>query len=172
MKSLIATVCILGTIGLAIGLTTIQAADNFNVTATITPILIAINRTVGDGAIAYGNVNLSGTKHSGPGDLNDIETYQNTGNVDETFRVQTSTATGGATPWTVGAAINTDVFVHSFATTTGLTWQILDAAASYEIASSTVSQNATLDFYFKINTPSGTTVYDPKTITLNVQAIQ
>ncbi len=114
---------------------------------------------------------LSGTKHSGPGDLADVETYENTGNVDEEFRVKTSTATGGETPWTVGSTINTDVFVHSFATTTGLTWQILDDADTYETASSTIIQNATVDFYFKIDTPSGTSVYDAKTITINIQAI-
>ena len=171
MKSLIATICILGTVGLAIGVT-VWAGDNFDVTCTITPVLVAINRTAGDGGIAYGNVGLSGTKNSGPGDLADVETYQNNGSAAELFRVKTSTATGGATPWTVGGTIDTDVFVHSFATTTGLTWQILNVADTYETASSSVAVDATVDFYFKIDTPSGTTVYAAKTITVNIQAIE
>ncbi len=171
-KSLLVSILILGIIGTGVGLE-IFGATASTTSATITPRSIAITRSAGDGTLAYGIVDLSSSTTTDPAGINDVETFRNTGSVAEKFSIQTSTATGGTT-WTVTAgAPGVNTYRHSFTTTTVTTWQILDAADTYETASSTVSVSSDVNIYMKIETPSGTSGdYAQKTITITLLAEQ
>ena len=164
MKSLIATICIVSIIGLTMGFVT--RADEEPITATVTPINISINRSVGDGSIAYGYVDLNTEADS----TAEVQTYNNNGNQAAEVDVATSNAVDG-TDWIPDTANSVqDHYIHSFSTTSPQTWQILDAAASYEFASTTMDVGANLDIYLKIKTPQSVTAYDAKTITVTVRA--
>ncbi|UZE92895.1 MAG: hypothetical protein IB617_01910 [Candidatus Nealsonbacteria bacterium] len=168
MKSLIATICILGMICIVTGLT-VRAADTGTVSCTVTAKSIAL--TVSDGDVAYGTVAESGSQDTTSTGVDDTQTVTNTGNIAEQINIKTSGASGGA-PWTVGITAGSDVFVHSFATTTDETWQILDTVNEYETASSSVAVSGTLDIDLKINVPTSSTDNEEKTITVTIQAVE
>jgi hypothetical protein len=166
MKSLIASSCILGMIGLITGMT-VWGATTATISATVTARNISINQT-SDGSITYGTVNLSESTSTDPAGINDTETFNNNGSQAK-FNIKTSGATGG-TAWTAAATADSDQFVHSFTTTTSPTWQILDTQDTYETASSTVDSGVDLNVYMKIDMPTASTDYVQKTITVTVQA--
>lgn len=173
MKSLIVSICILGLVGLITGITS-WAATTGTVTATVTARNSSITIST-DGSIAYGTVDLSGSTSTdvGVGGIGtvDPETFQNTGSVAQ-FNIKTSGGTGG-TAWTPGATAGSDIFVHSFTTTTIPieSWQALETVDTYETASSTVDASVSQTFYMKIDMPTASTDYVQKSITVTVQAV-
>lgn len=166
MKSLIASICILGMVGAVIGITVWAAEDT--ITCSVTARNIAISVT--DGTIDYGNVDLSSSTSTLPTAIDDAQTASNDGSA-----AQISVKTSDATPptgWTSVESFNgsNDEFIHSFTTTTSPTWQVITEAGEYETASSTVESGGTLDFYFQIETDNAYTDYTAKSITITVQA--
>ncbi len=167
MKSLLASICILGMIGLVTGIE-VWAGTTGTITATVTARNISINRTT-DGTLTYGTVNLSSSTSTDPAGINEVQTFNNNGSQAK-FSIATAGTTGGATPWTPGASAGSDIFVHSFTTTTVVTWQILNTANTYETASSTVDADASLNVYMKIDMPTASTEYTQKSIVVTVLA--
>ena len=153
------------------GTTYTWSLDRIPVRVTYSTITISITRSAGDGTFAYGTVNLGTTTSTEPAGLNDVETFKNTGNGAEQFKIKTSHAVNG-TQWDVtSGAPGTNTFRHSFTTTTSPTWQILDTYDTYETASSSVAVNGTVDTYMQIEMPTGTGGdYTAKTITISVMA--
>ena len=175
MKSLIASLCILGMIGTMIGLT-VWAVDYKEISCSVTGKKISIAQgTPGDSSITYGTVALSGSTSTDVGvggtGTADPEAFENNGSGDELFKVYSTGTGGGATEWTLGESAGSNVFVHSFATTSAPVsyWQTLSADSTYETASSTVSAGAQVTFYFKIDMPTDADNFT-KTITLKVMA--
>jgi len=168
MKSLIISLCILGMVGVAIGIAVWAAEDT--ITCSVTARDIAISVTT-DGTIDYGNVDLSSSTSTLPNAIDDVQTASNDGSTAK-ISVKTSNATP-ATGWTSVESFNgsNDEFIHSFTTTTSPTWQVITEAGEYETASSTVEAGGTLDFYFQIETDDAYTDYTAKSITLTVQAV-
>ncbi|MEK7499922.1 MAG: hypothetical protein AAB649_04935, partial [Patescibacteria group bacterium] len=142
-------------------------------TIDVVAVTVSITRTAGDGIISYGSVNINSSTNTLPSAIGDVETFQNNGNVAEQFSIKTfnATSSGGVT-WTVGSSPGTNIYTHSFATNTAATWQVLDAADTYEVASSSVAVNGTLDIYLRIQTPTVTSDYAQKNIYLTVFAEQ
>lgn len=134
---------------------------------------ISITRTT-DGIINYGSVDINGGSTSTlPTAIDDVQTFQNNGGVAEKFSIKTSNATSsGGVTWTVGSSPGTNIYTHSFATTTSGYWQVLDTVDTYEVASSSIAVNGTLDFYMKIETPTVTDDYEQKNIYITVFAEQ
>lgn len=169
MKSLIVSICLVGIIGTIIGITA-WSASTAAINATVTARNLSITRTVGDGAIAYGTLDLSATTTTDPsGSINDPETFQNDGSQAK-FNIKTGSTTGGSTPWTAGAAAGTNVYVHSFATNTAITWQVLDTNDTYETATSTIDNGASISIYLRFQAPSGSTEFVAKTVPVTIQA--
>lgn len=138
---------------------------------TITgPTIVSITLTT-DGTVAYGTTALDSEKSTIPSGLNDTQTAQNNGNITENFNIKTSNAIGG-TQWTVGGSAGNNVYVHSFSINGGSSWEVLDQADTYETLKTSVAQNGTQNFDLKIHTPTSTTDYQQKTITVTVQAVQ
>ena len=167
MKSLIAIICILGMVGMVAGLTVRAATSAVSCTVSAKSISLAVV----DGGVTYGSVAEGGTASTTPSGLNDTQVVTNDGNVAEQINIKTSTAVGG-TAWTVGSTASTDVFVHSFTTTTAYVWQILGVADTYETASSSVAVSGTLNIDLKIDVPTSSTDTTEKTITVTVQAVE
>jgi hypothetical protein len=139
------------------------------VTATVTPQKIEV--TVTPGTVTYGPLTLSTSRttlNSGGG-TNELQTAQNTGNIAEDFTIDSSSAVGGATPWTISdTAINTNVYMHAFSLNSGGAWTQMTGTPTSLATNVAVSGTQTFDL--KIDVPSATAVYDAKTITVTVTA--
>ena len=84
------------------------------------------------------------------------------------LNVKSGNATGGTT-WTLGTSPASNVFKLEVSTTTGSTYMTLQATDTYLTASTTFSSlsNGNLDFRF--TTPTGSTDFVQKSLTITVQ---
>ncbi|KKS89721.1 MAG: hypothetical protein UV65_C0029G0008 [Parcubacteria group bacterium GW2011_GWF2_43_11] len=90
---------------------------------------------------------------------------------------QFSIKTENSTNWTAintDPSAQTDQFRHSFATTSPVTyWKPMGIHPAYEIASSSVAVNDTLNIYLKLETPgTDTSNYAQQSVTVTVFAEQ
>src|SRR3989344_4317738 len=149
--------------GLLLGHIT-RAATTANVNATVTAVNLAIS--VADGSIAYGSVNLSTaatTANNG-----ETQVVTNDGSTMK-LNVKSSDATGG-TAWTLGTSIGSNIFKHEISTTTGSTYMTFQATDTYLTASTTIAASLTQNLDFRFTTPSGSTDFVQKSLTITVQA--
>ena len=120
------------------------------------------------GVIEYGFVELS-TASSTVGN-GYTQTAENDGNTTEQLNVKSSDASGGTT-WTLASAIGSNIFKHEFSTTTGSVWTVMPDSATYVTAKPSVVVSGTVDFDFRLTTPSVSADYQQKSITITVQAV-
>lgn len=120
------------------------------------------------GVVTYGSVQLS-TASSTVGN-GYTQTAQNDGNTTEKLNVKSSDATGGTT-WTLGSSIGSNQYTHEFSTTTGSTWTAMTVADTYVTAAPSVAQSGTVNFDFRLTTPSASSDYQQKSITITIQAV-
>ena len=141
-----------------------RAATTAAVNATVTAVNLAIS--VADGSIAYGSVNLStATTTANNGET---QVVTNDGSTMK-LNVKSSDATGG-TAWTLGTSIASNVFKHEVSTTTGSTYMTFQATDTYLTASTSIAAGLTQNLDFRFTTPSGTTDFVQKSVTVTVQA--
>lgn len=162
MKSLIATISILGVIGLMTGIWAL-AAQTATVTATVTVQNISVS--VSDGTVPYGTLTLNAT--SSTCSLGDTQTMTNDGNVTENFNIKGQNSTS----WTLGSTPGSNQYVHQFATSSCpvSTWTAL--TTSYQTAVTNVAASATSTLNLQINTPTATTDYTQQSVDVTVQAV-
>jgi hypothetical protein len=154
MKSLIASICILGIVGMMIG--TMAKAGNV-VTCTVTPGAYSVS--VSPDSVGYGGMTLSATKASG------TITATNDGTIATKLLINGSNATYVAYTWTLSTSIGVeDAYLHAY--TTDLTeasgtaigadytteWEDLLTGNSDLAASVAVSGNQT--FQLDMRTPA------------------
>src|SRR3989344_2422067 len=140
-----------------------RAASTATVAATVTATNLAVS--VSDGSIAFGSVALNtATTTAGNGET---QTATNDGS-NAQLNVKSGNATGGTT-WTLGTSPASNVFKLEVSTTTGSTYMTLQATDTYLTASTTFSSlsNGNLDFRF--TTPTGSTDFVQKSLTITVQ---
>jgi len=143
------------------------ASGTATVSATVTAQNISVSVT--DGTVAYGTLNLSSSQDTLGAHLNDLQTATNDGNVAEDFNIESSNATGG-TAWTIsGAAIGADTYMHKFSTNSGSVWTAM--TTGYTALASNIAAAGTQTFDLQLLTPSSSTDYVQKTITVTVQAV-
>ncbi len=147
----------------------IKAAQTGTVSATVTAKSISV--TVSDGGVAYGTLVLDSEQDTTSGGVNDTQAAQNNGNVTEDFNIKTSHAVGG-TQWSVGASAGANTFVHSFSINGGSAWEVLQTYDSYETLATSITATNTQNFDLKIHTPTSSSDYQQKTITVTVQAVE
>jgi hypothetical protein len=153
-----------------------MAGTTGSVAATVSPQNISV--AVTDGTVAYGTMNLSSSKDTTSSGVDDSQTATNDGNIAEDFNISSSNATGGS-GWTLAGTIGADQYKHSFCNTgsgspdpcdTGATWNAM--STSYSSLGTNIAASGTSKFDLKIDTPSSTTDYLQKSITVTVQAVQ
>ncbi len=149
----------------------VSADAEQTVSCTVKAKLISL--TVTDGSVAYGTLGLSPSAGSPTTkstiDLVDTQVVTNNGNVTEDFDIKSSDAEGG-TAWNLVAAasIATDAFAHQFSADSGSNWA--DLTDTYQSMATGVATSGTENVDLKIFMPTGTSDYDPKTITVTVLA--
>lgn len=177
MKSLIATILILGLVGMVVGVA-VQGAGTAPVSATVTPKLLTVS--VSDGAVVYGILGASATKNTALYNANtnlngmtpaDTQTATNGSNVPVALNIKSSDAVGGIT-WELAAAAGSDAFVHEFKGGDAAAWTQLPVD---NVSYATLDANpaaASVAFDLQITTPTFTTDYVLKTITVTVQVTE
>ena len=171
MKLLIASIAILGVLGLAVGMA-VQADEI--VTATVTPQIIAV--TVTDGSVDYGILAAAGTA-----DTNTLsseeQTITNNSNVSADIQIKSGDAISGGTDWELVASgsVGTDTFGHQYDINDSASWTDFPTDNSYTAspvvtldASGGADNDATLDL--KILMPLIITDTAPHSIDVTVLA--
>jgi len=168
MKSLIASITIVGLVGLVVGVGT-QAVGTADVSATVTAQLVSVS--VADGGITYGILPLDSTEDTTTSGLNDVQTATNNGNIAESLGIRSSDAVSDGTNWELAAARGTDEFTHEFSLNDGSSWTAFDVDnATYSTLNSNVAVNGTQTFDLRIGTPDNSTDSVEHTVTVTVQA--
>ncbi len=162
----IVSVIILASIGIAIGPLAFSATTA-TVSATVTAQNVSV--TVLSGSVAYGTLSLSGSTSTLASALNDTQNASSTSNVAEDFNIKTSDATGGVT-WVATSTAGSDLYVHSFSTNSGSTWAAM-ASSSYSTLKTNVAALGAQAFDLKLDTPTASSDFAQKSITVTVQAV-
>ncbi len=150
-------------IGLAFYSITVLAQSTDTVTATVSATNLAVSVT--DGSIAFGSVALNtATSTHGTGQS---QTVTNDGS-NATLNVKSSNATNG-TAWTLGVAAGSDIFTLAVSTTTGASYSLLQATDVYLTASSTFASLTSGPLDFRFTTPTVSTDFVQKSLTITVQ---
>ena len=173
MKSLIATICILGMIGMVLGMTA-KAAEEATVAATVMVRLLSVSVT--DGQVAYGTMEQNATKSTIPvTGLNDQQTVTNIGNYTEAFNIKGHNSAN----WTLGATAGSDVYVHLFCNGSGATsgpcvnppTGYTALTADYATFATSTAVNGTATLNLQINTPNPSTVFTQQSVNVTLVAI-
>src|SRR3989344_6347003 len=140
-----------------------RAAATAAVSATVTATNLAVSVT--DGSIAFGSVALNtATTTAGNGET---QTVTNDGS-SAALNVKSSNATGGTT-WTLGTSPGSNIFKLEVSTTTGSTYMTFQATDTYLTASTTFSSLSSGNLDFRFTTPTGSTDFVQKSLTITAQ---
>ena len=157
-----------GSIIIAIILTTFwgysaRAASTATVAATVSATNLAVS--ISDGSIAFGSVALNtATTTVAHGET---QTVSNDGSA-AVINVKSGNATGGTT-WTLGTSPGSNTFKLEVSTTTGSTYMTFQATDTYLTASSSSASLTTGPLDFRFTTPTGSTDFVQKSLTITVQ---
>ena len=165
MKSLIASITILGLAGMMV-VVGAGAATTADVSATVTAELVSVS--VLSGSVAYGILAVDTSEDTV--NLGQTQVVTNNGNVNVDLEVKSSDATGG-TPWNLVAAVGSlDEFTHESAPD-GSTWTSFNVDnATYTSLADGVVPTGTQNLDLRIKTPTSVTDSTEKTITVTVLA--
>jgi len=168
MKSLIASIMILGLVGMIIGVVT-QAATTDDVSATVTAQLVSV--LVSDGTVEYGILPLDTTEHTATGGTaSETQTATNDGNVAADLDIRSSDALGGTT-WELAATRGSNAFTHEFSINDGSNWTAFNVDnTSYSSLTTNVAAADNQTFDLRIGTPTASADNVEKTITVTVLA--
>ncbi len=166
-KQLIASICILGLLGMAVGVVA-TAATTADVSATVTAELISVS--VSNGSVTYGILPLNTSKNTVT--LTQTQVVTNNSNVAVDLEVKSSDAVGG-TQWNLAATnASLDEFTHEFAPD-GSTWTGFNVDNSTYVtlgAGNIAASGGTQNLDLRIKTPTSVTDNVEKTITVTVLA--
>jgi hypothetical protein len=164
----IASVCLAGialvlSVTLMFYTTIVRAQDTDTVAATVTATNLAVS--VSDGTIAFGSVALNtATSTHGTGQS---QTVSNDGS-NATLNVRSGDATGG-TSWTLGTTTASNQFTLAVSTTTGSSYSLLQDTDVYLTASSTFLSLTSGPLDFRFTTPTVSSDFVQKSLTITVQ---
>jgi hypothetical protein len=161
MKSLIATLCTLGVVGMVIGVA-VWGASEATITATVTVQNISLSVT--DGSIAYGVLPTGYSKSTC--DLSDTQTVTNNGNVAEDFSIKGKDSQN----WTLADTAGTDQYVHKFATSSCPWTSGTALTTSYQTMATNIPVNGSVTLNLQITTPTSTNSYTEQDVSVTVMA--
>jgi hypothetical protein len=139
------------------------AQDTDVVTATVSATNLAVS--VSDGTIAFGSVALNTATSTA--NTGQTQVVTNDGS-NAALNVKTSDATNGTT-WTLGVNPGSDIFKLEVSTTTGSTYSTFQATDVYLTASSTFASLTSGNLDFRFTTPTVSTDFVQKSLTITVQ---
>ena len=108
IQSLIASIAIVGLVGLAVG----TAAGAADVVATVTPQIVSV--TIADGGVDFGIVAAGGSNDTIDGTASETQIITSASNVSTDVQIRSTDATGTTVDWNLEATIGLDQFIHSY----------------------------------------------------------
>jgi len=166
-RRILALVVALALVALVVPAAVFAAEDT--VTCTVSATLVAVEITT-DGTVTYGTLDLSATKNTLSGELNDTQTAKNTGTVDEIFKIKSTDATSGGTNWVLAATIDADQFKHEFSIDSTFPGTAMTPKDTYFTLAASIAPNGEQSFDLQITMPSSATDYQQHDITVTVLA--
>lgn len=161
MKSLIASVLILGLVGLGVGVV-VQAADTASVAATVTVQNISVS--VADGTVDYGIIAAGASKDTVT--PSDLQTATNNGNVTETLNIRGTNSAAWILAATASGATN---YKHEFSKDRFATAGTALTLGNQTLASGVASLGSQT-FDLKVTTPPSASDFTQQTVNVTVQA--
>lgn len=132
-------------------------------------VAVSISLTT-DGSVSWG-IMESNTSNSTIS-LPDTEVIHSDSNVNIDLNVKSSNATGGSVNWTLGSTSGTDTFVYEYSSNSGSNWNTFLIPDSYYSFVSGLTPDSTQNLDLRITTPTVSSEFDQKTITVTIQAVQ
>ena len=160
MKSSIATICILGLVGMVVGVA-VQGADTAPVTATVTVQNISVS--VSDGTVAYGIIAAGASQDTAT--LGDTQTAKNEGNVTANLNIRGTDSAAWTLAETASGATN---YRHAFSKDIFVTEDFL--TLSNKTLALSVAPAGTQAFDLKITTPPSADNFTEQSVNVTVQA--
>ncbi len=138
--------------------------------------VITISVSVSDGSVAYGILPVSTSKSTLSGDLNDMQTATNDGNVSVNLNIKGQDASGGGCSWTLSSTSGSNQYVHSFCNDTDLDCaspptNYTALTTNYQSLDTGVAVSGTVNFQLRLTTPSSSSCYGQQTADVTVQAV-
>ena len=129
-----------------------------------------VSVSVSDGVVTYGTLGQNSTKSTHSGDLGDLQTATNDGDVTEDFNIKGQNSGN----WTLGATAGSDIYVHQFCTASCTTppTNYTALTTGYQTLATGIAptNNQTFDLY--INTPDPSTVFTEQSVNVTIQAVE
>lgn len=135
-----------------------------------------ISISVSDGVVAYGIMPPNTSKTTLPGELDDVQTITNDGNVSEDFNIKGQDATGGGCTWTLGTTNGFNQYVHQFCNSTSYDCSspptnYTDLTTSYQSLATGISANGTVQFQLRLITPTKSSCFGEQSVDVTIQAV-
>jgi len=136
-----------------------------------------VSVSVSDGVVEYGAMPANTSKSTLPGELNDMQTATNDGNVTENFNIKGQDATGGGCTWTLASSNGSDQYVHQFCNDTDFDCSspptnYTALTTSYQPLDTGIAVSGTVDFQLRITTPNLSSCYGEQSVNVTIQAVQ
>ena len=152
--------------------------DTYSVIPQITTATAAVvSVSVSDGVVSYGIMPTNTSKSTLPGELNDMQTATNDGNVTENFNIKGQDATGGGCTWTLASTNGTDQYVHQFCNDTDYDCTLPPTnytalTTTYQSLKTGVSVNGTVQIQFRLITPTQSTCFGQQSVNITILAVE
>jgi len=150
----------------------VKADDEGTVTATVTVQNISVS--VDDGGVTYGTMASNTSKTTLSGELNDMQTATNDGNVTEDFNIKGK----DSDDWELADTTASDQYVHQFCNETDddcstppTSYTAMNEDDYTTLDEDIVATTGTTDFHLRITTPNPSTVYTQQSVDVTVQAV-
>jgi hypothetical protein len=136
-----------------------------------------VSVSVSDGNVAYGIMPANTSKSTLPGELNDMQTATNDGNVTENFNIKGQNATGGGCTWTLASTNGTDQYVHQFCNDTDYDCSnpptnYTALTTSYQPLDTGIPVGGTVQIQLRLTTPTSSSCYGQQSVDVTIQAVQ
>jgi len=136
-----------------------------------------VSVSVSDGNVAYGIMPANTSKSTLPGELNDMQTATNDGNVTENFNIKGQDATGGGCTWTLASTNGTDQYVHQFCNDTDYDCSnpptnYTALTTSYQALDTGIPVGGTVQIQLRLTTPTSSSCFGQQSVDVTIQAVQ
>jgi hypothetical protein len=152
--------------------------DTYTVIPQITTAAATVvSVSVSDGSVAYGIMPANTSKSTLPGELNDMQTATNDGNVTENFNIKGQNAIGGGCTWTLASTNGTDQYVHQFCNDTDYDCSspptnYTALTTSYQALDTGIPVGGTVQIQLRLTTPTSSSCFGQQSVDVTIQAVQ
>lgn len=133
-----------------------------------------VSVAVSDGVVTYGMLPVNTSKTTLSGELNDMQTATNNGNVTENFNIKGQNT---ACSWTLASSVGNNQYVHQFCNDTdndcsSPPTNYTALTTSYQTLDTGTAVSGTVDFQLRLTTPTDSSCFNQQSVDVVIQAVQ